>query len=172
MISHAKADIMIVDDQPENLMFLESLLKQLGHTVRIFSEGQQAFAAAANLAPDEVLGRSVQNAAEFARARNVTINAAPVAGGMVIGATSLLEKAFQALLETAVKLSAAGETVRMTCDQFAGSIRVTIKTPGRSIPQHVIPKFFDLFSVAAAITLQGTLDWIPQWPSVSFHCLA
>jgi len=51
----AAANIMIVDDEPENLNVLEALLTQAGYLVSAFPSGELALAAACHQVPDLVL---------------------------------------------------------------------------------------------------------------------
>jgi DNA-binding response OmpR family regulator len=108
-----------------------------------------------------VLSAAVERAAELARAKQVKFEMAPTPTVLVVGTADLLKKAFRALLETAVKLSDAGETVRIMCETPTDIIRVAITSCGRTIPAHAIPKFFDLFSVGEAITSEGDLGLDP-----------
>jgi DNA-binding response OmpR family regulator len=48
-------NIMIVDDNPENLVLLEEILRQRGHEVRAFPRGRLALAAANQAPPDLIL---------------------------------------------------------------------------------------------------------------------
>jgi len=50
-----KADIMIVDDTPENIRFLSSLLQSQGYTVRKAINGKMALTAVKSLLPDLIL---------------------------------------------------------------------------------------------------------------------
>lgn len=103
------------------------------------------------------LSRAIASAAEFAESRQVTLT--PVAAELdnVVGDEDLLVRAFHALLETAVKFSEKGETVRLSCDVEPDSRRVIIESTGRSIPGPALGKFFDLFSIGEAITPGGDL---------------
>ncbi len=52
--------------------------------------------------------------AEFAKSREVILAQAPAGEDFVLGDEDLLARAFHALLETAVKFSVKGETVRIS----------------------------------------------------------
>jgi K+-sensing histidine kinase KdpD len=81
----------------------------------------------------------------------------------------LLVRAFHALLETAVKFSEEGETVRVSRDVVLDSIRVVIESRGRTIPPSALAKFFELFSVAEASTPGGDLG---LGPPVAYRILS
>jgi two-component system sensor histidine kinase/response regulator len=108
-----------------------------------------------------VLTRAVEVTAEFAKSRHVTI--IPPSAGMdfVVGDEELLLRALHALLETAVKFSSAGETVRLTHEIVANSFRTIIVSQGRTIPDSAMSKFFDVFSIAEAMTPGGDLGLGP-----------
>src|SRR5260370_5927831 len=89
-----------------------------------------------------ILSAAVEGATRFARSRNVTVEPAPPETGLILGEEQLLVKALQTLIETAVKFSSAGETVRLACQPGQDSIRVTIESCGRTIPVQAIDKFF------------------------------
>ncbi len=116
-----------------------------------------------------VLRASIEQAAEFARARQVMLESAPTKTAFVLGTENLLVKALQALLETAVKFSEAGETVRLACHSVPDAIHVGIESHGRTIPLPAIPKFFDLFSIGEAITPGGDLG---LGPPVAYRILS
>ena len=50
-----KADIMIVDDTPENLKLLSLLLREQGHRVRALPSGKMALAAMRKQRPEVLL---------------------------------------------------------------------------------------------------------------------
>jgi signal transduction histidine kinase len=103
------------------------------------------------------LSRAIESAAEFAESRQVALTPAPAELDLVVGDEDLLVRAFHALLETAVKFSEKGETIRLSCDVEPDSRRVIIESTGRSIPGPALGKFFDLFSIGEAITPGGDL---------------
>jgi two-component system, sensor histidine kinase len=76
--------------------------------------GEQFRAAPGSL--HVVLSRAIDRTAEFAGSRRVALAPAPAGPDLVLGDEALLVRAFHALLETAVKFSAAGETVRLCRD--------------------------------------------------------
>jgi K+-sensing histidine kinase KdpD len=82
-----------------------------------------------------------------------------------LGDEELLVRAFQALLETAVKLSDEGETVRLSREALPASSRVIIESCGRIVPGSALGKFFDLLSIGEAITPGGDLGVGPALAS-------
>lgn len=102
-----------------------------------------------------VLSRAIERTAEFAKSRSVALSPARVSPDLVLGDEELLVRALQALLETAVKFSSEGGTVRLFPDVAARCPSVIIETQGRSIPDPALPKFFSLFAIAQAITPGG-----------------
>jgi K+-sensing histidine kinase KdpD len=73
----------------------------------------------------------------------------------------LLVRAFGALLETAVKFSAEGETIRLSLASLENCVAV-IESRGRSIPSPALEKFFDVFSIGEALTPGGDLGLAPS----------
>jgi DNA-binding response OmpR family regulator len=105
----------------------------------------------------KALAIAIGKAGEFAKSRRVTLGP-PLAGLALIEAEEeLLVRAFQALLETAVKFSSEGETVRLASEPGA----ITIEGHGLSIPEAALGKFFDIFSIGQAITPGGDLGLGP-----------
>jgi two-component system sensor histidine kinase/response regulator len=104
-----------------------------------------------------VLTRAIECTTEFAASRSVILDPPPVELGLVLGDEDLLVRAFQALLETAVKFSDKGKTVRLSRDSGSDSPSVIIESHGRTIPTAALDKFFDLFSIGEAITPGGDL---------------
>jgi signal transduction histidine kinase len=107
------------------------------------------------------LSRAIERTTEFAEYRGVALSR-PMAGpDLVVGDEDLLVRAFHALLETAVKFSEKGETVRLSSDVLPDSRRVIIESRGGTIPIPVLTKFFDLLSIVEAITPGGDLGLGP-----------
>jgi signal transduction histidine kinase len=104
-----------------------------------------------------VLNRAIAGAIAFAEPRHVALSPSPPGLGLVVGDEDLLARAFQALLETAVKFSERGGRVRLSRDEGPDSRGVIIETRGRTIPGPALGKFFELFSIGGAITPGGDL---------------
>jgi two-component system, sensor histidine kinase and response regulator len=107
------------------------------------------------------LRRAVGSATEFAESRRVTITQPASGPDFVTGDEDLLVRATHALLETAVKFSNAGETVRVTYGMAADSLQVIIESRGREIPDSAMTRFFDVFSIGEAMTPGGDLGLGP-----------
>jgi len=63
-----------------------------------------------------LLSRAIEGTTEFAASRRVALAAPSLDLDLVFGDEELLERALHALLETAIKFSAEGETVRLSRD--------------------------------------------------------
>ena len=115
------------------------------------------------------LSRAIESTTEFAESRHVKLNPVPADLGLVLGDEDMLVRAFHALLETAVKFSEEGETVRTECEVVADSRRVIIEGHGRQIPSPAMAKFFDIFSIGEAVTPGGDLG---LGPPVAYRILS
>jgi len=116
-----------------------------------------------------LLHRALENTLEFAESRSVKL---PLPAGdleNVAGDEDLLERAFRALLETAVKFSKAGETVGLALVGAPNSLRVIIESDGRTIPASALDRFFDVFSISESSTPGGDLG---LGPAVAYRILA
>jgi two-component system, sensor histidine kinase and response regulator len=121
---------------------------------------------ATDLAP--TLEAAIESAAGFAQSRGVAVELGPGEGGCVLAKRDLLVKAMQALIETAVKFSKAGQVVRLECLAGPDAAHVLIRSCGR-IPESAIANFFQVFSIGDAITPGGDLG---LGPPVSQRILA
>ncbi len=93
------------------------------------------------------LTRAMEQTTEFAESRSVGFSPPSVVLGLVLGEEDLLVRALQALLETAVRFSEQGKAVRLAEEACRDSLRLMIESEGRSIPDSILPRFFDLFAM-------------------------
>ena len=107
-----------------------------------------------------VLQSAVESASWLARSRGVAIELAPDQPGRVMATQNLLRRAIQALLETAVKFSRAGEVVSVHCESLLSGVNILIRGEGR-IPESAVGKFFEVFSIGEALTPGGDLGLGP-----------
>ena len=117
--------------------------------------GQQFRSSPVSL--DAVLNQAILSATEFAGSRRVVFTPSDADLGLVLGNADLLARAFQALLEAAVKFSENGGTVRLTSETTPGSRNIIIESCGRSVPVPALAKLFDVLSIGEAITPGGDL---------------
>jgi CheY-like chemotaxis protein len=113
--------------------------------------------------------RAIEGATEFAESRHVKFARPSTNLDLVVGDEDLLVRAFQALLETAVKFSEEGETVRLAHEVVADSLAVIIESHGRPISTLALPKFFEIFSVEETLTPSGDLG---LGPPVAYRILS
>jgi two-component system, sensor histidine kinase and response regulator len=118
-------------------------------------EGEKFTGGCASLST--VLQEAIAQAVGFARSRSVFLKLAPIQAACIFGREDLLVKAFQGLVETAVKFSGQAEAVEVAGLPSNDEVRVEIKSRGHSIPPAAIPKFFEVFSIGEEI--------IPGWDS-------
>jgi len=103
---------------------------------------------------------AIQGAAAFAHSRGVELELEPGVAACVVAKRDLLQKAMQALLETAVKFSKAGDVVRLKCQATPDGVEVLVRGAGQ-IPESSIANFFQVFSIGEAITPGGDLGLGP-----------
>jgi two-component system sensor histidine kinase/response regulator len=108
------------------------------------------------------LRRAVESTTEFAESRHVTLIPPPTDLEFVLGDEELLVRALRALLETAVKFSEEGETVRLLREEVDDSPAIIIESNGKTIPTPALGKFFDVFSIAESQTPGGDLGLGPS----------
>jgi two-component system sensor histidine kinase/response regulator len=117
-----------------------------------------------------VLNRAIENATEFAQSRRVTLTPPSPVENLIVGDEDLMVRALDALLKTAVRFSADGDTVRLAQARVRDSLRVTIDSHGKTIPAHAIPKFFDLFAIAESGTPGKDLGLGPALACRILYC--
>lgn len=115
------------------------------------------------------LKRAIDQTAEFAESRKVSLT--PPSGDLeiMLADENLLVRALHALLETAVKFSEGGGTVRLAYEVDSDPVRLVIESRGKTIPNPLLPKFFDLFAVSEGSTPGGDLG---LGPAVACRILA
>ena len=134
---------------------------------KIDVSGEQFSARPVSL--QEVLRRALETTIEFAASRRVELPPLPTDLGLVLGHEELLVRALHALLETAVKFSKEGETVRLTHEDLAGFRTVILEGVGRIIPEPELSRFFEVFSIGEASTPAGDLG---LGPAVAYRILS
>jgi two-component system sensor histidine kinase/response regulator len=120
------------------------------------------------LAPVSLHGaliRAIERTTEFADSRVVPLNRPAADPCLVLADEGLLVRALHALLETAVKFSEKGRVVRMSRGVGPDPPTVVIESRGRTIPDAILAKFFDLFSVGESMTAGGDLGLGPPMAS-------
>lgn len=108
-----------------------------------------------------ILDSAVELAAGLAESRGVQIEVPQDWDVQALCEKGLLTKALAALLETAVKLSDGGGTVRVGHEEVLGAVRITLRAAGKTIPEEMLPRFFEVFSVSEPITPGGDLGLGP-----------
>ena len=135
-----------------------SLLDDSSLLAQIDVSGERFKSAPVSL--NAVLCRAIESATVFAGSRHVNLAPPDEELGLVFGDENLLVKALDALVETAVKFSADGATVRLSRGAAPAS-RIIIESQGRAIPESALTKFFELLSITEAITPGGDLGVRP-----------
>ncbi len=108
-----------------------------------------------------LLAAATERTAEFAQSRGVSVTLQVLHQAEISASNYLLVRAFQALIETAIKFSEPGGTVRIECSATAGSVQITIESHGWPIAPSAVPKFFHVFAIGEALTPGGDLGLRP-----------
>jgi DNA-binding response OmpR family regulator len=144
-----------------------SILEDALLLTQIDVSGEQFKSAPVSL--QRALNKAVEKTIEFAASRRVTLGRPSAELGLVLGDEDLLVRALHALLETAVKFSQEGETVRLTYEAIPGSHTLIVEGYGRTIPDPLLPSFFDVFAIGEASTPAKDLG---LGPAVAYRILA
>jgi two-component system sensor histidine kinase/response regulator len=123
----------------------------------------------AKVSLQSALTAAVDRTAEFGASRGVGIDLASEGTELVHADEALLVRALSALLETAVRFSAEGETVRLAREAVPDAIGIVIESRGKTIPAAALPKFFDLFALEEASTPGEDLG---LGPAVAYRILS
>ncbi|MBI4860665.1 MAG: hybrid sensor histidine kinase/response regulator [Candidatus Riflebacteria bacterium] len=108
-----------------------------------------------------IVAAAIASASPLASSRTVAIGSPPELPQWVLGDERLLARAFTSLIETSVKFSLAGETVRFELGDRSDHAIVAIRSRGRTVPEHVFARFFDVLAIAEPITPGGDLGLGP-----------
>ena len=131
--------------------------------------GMQFRLSATQVSLRAALSHAIESAAAFARSSSVALSALTPPSEQLdfflLGDEDLLVRALCALLETAVKFSVKGQTVRLSWEGPLDSRRVIIETQGRTIPSAALAEFFDIFSVGETLTPGGDFGLGPPLAS-------
>lgn len=100
----------------------------------------------------EIAEQATVRAGRVALGRQVRIEGLRGDYGLVLCEKTLLQDALASLLECAVKFSTPDQAVRMSCRRTGDVLELRMQAHGHTIPAHVVPKFFEVFSMTEAIT--------------------
>jgi signal transduction histidine kinase len=104
-----------------------------------------------------LLQLAVDQTAGLAASRKVSLPPVPAGLPQVSGDAKLFQKALHALLETAVKFSNEREAVGLDGEVAGGEVRLGLTARGQSVPEEVLPKFFEVLAVGQAVVPGGEL---------------
>ena len=107
---------------------------------------------------EQVVDQAWLLAMPFAVSRKVCLSPPPVGLGPVRGGSESLVRAFQSLLETAVKFANAGTTVRLLQTPTSAASSLVIEADGWTIPTDSLPRFFSLLETFNPVALGVDLD--------------
>jgi two-component system sensor histidine kinase/response regulator len=110
---------------------------------------------------DDVLEQARRRVSGLAESREVQLALPAGRLGMVQGAKEILVRAFQSLLETALKLTRPHTLLRAQATVAATETRLVVEVEGATIPEDLLPQFFDVLAVAQPIVAEGDLGLAP-----------
>ncbi|HBF34281.1 TPA: hypothetical protein DDW35_06930 [Candidatus Sumerlaeota bacterium] len=108
-----------------------------------------------------VLKCALHNTESLANFQGVSLGAIPEGLGTVMGETTLMIKALQSLLETAIRFSTKGNCVDISPTWESNDLLLRLDSDGASVPDDVLSRFFDVLGVGESITLGGDLGLAP-----------
>jgi len=104
-----------------------------------------------------LLKLAMDQTAGLAGSRKIHLPPVPDDLPLVGGDEKLFQKAMHALLETAVKFAHERQTLGLTCQVAAGDVLLWLTARGQTIPDEVLPKFFEVLAVGQAVVPGGEL---------------
>lgn len=109
----------------------------------------------------QLMQGAAQRAGRLSANRHVVIEVPQQEMGWTIGNPQMLIRAWQALLETAVKFSRPGGSVRIRPKQQSGAMELAVETTTGTIPAPALADFFHLFGVSESASPAGNLGLDP-----------
>jgi two-component system, sensor histidine kinase and response regulator len=98
------------------------------------------------------LSLAIEQTTDFAASRRVVFRGPGACPEFVLADETLLVKVMESLLETAVKFSSEDAAVEVSTRVLSGYLEILIESNGKTIPGHLLPTFFDLFSISESST--------------------
>ena len=119
----------------------------------------------------DLLRQARDGVVPFARHRGVEIGPLPALAGRVRIPAEYLLRALCSLLETAVKFTVPGATVRLAGAPGDGVFRLSLEADGTGLPEEALPGFFELLSQGRPVVPGGDLGLGPALAEriVSLH---
>jgi two-component system, sensor histidine kinase and response regulator len=109
------------------------------------------------LSLQSLLAPAKMDAMDFCVTRGVSIDEVPFGLPPVRGHERLLKRALCALLTTAAKFSASGNTIQLSNQSSQDCVLLSIEARGNRIPESALPGFFEVMGVGGTITPGGDL---------------
>ena len=103
----------------------------------------------------------IKAARSAAAAQSVTVKSLPAGLGEVTGDRQFLTEAITRLLTTAGKLSPAGQPLTLDGHTTPEEVCLNIRAEGCSIPDDVLPRFFEVLTISKAFVPDGSLGLSP-----------
>lgn len=108
-----------------------------------------------------IVSDAIKNTADCALSHQVNLDYVPLYDMQIAGEKGLMLKALQSLLETAVRFSKPGQSVKLACGKRETDVLLTMETRGRTVPADTIARFFEVFSVAESLVPEGDIGLRP-----------
>jgi DNA-binding response OmpR family regulator len=110
---------------------------------------------------DAPLAEAAQQAGPGAWTIGVKVSSTPIGLGQVVGDPLLLKKALFSLIETAVKMARPETVVQIQGYPFAEEVCLVMEACGNTIPEDVVPRFFEVLAIPQKLTSGGDLGLTP-----------
>lgn len=112
------------------------------------------------------INSAIEASGAFAASRRATVlpaskNMQPFLNDSVLGNETLLARALQALLETAIKFAEKDTAVWIQREATPDSLKIIMDSHGRTIPTSLMERFFDILAIGDSLTPGGDLGLRP-----------